>query len=82
MDVPKNSVPMRGAPGKHGYIDMGGMFTVLKVRDGLKDYEDPGWYEGPHAEQASAASADDLARDGIEAGVTPTKKSAGHGGHG
>jgi hypothetical protein len=28
---------------------MGGMFTVLKVRDGQKpgDYSDPGWYKHP-----------------------------------
>src|SRR5260221_7449470 len=27
MPVPRNSIPMLGAPGKHDYIDMGGMFT-------------------------------------------------------
>ena len=26
---------------------MGGMFTVLKVRDGLTGYADPGWYRHP-----------------------------------
>ena len=26
---------------------MGGMFTTLKVRDGIKTYEDPGWYKHP-----------------------------------
>jgi FtsP/CotA-like multicopper oxidase with cupredoxin domain len=30
MPAPPNSIPMLGAPGKHGYIDMGGMFTILK----------------------------------------------------
>jgi len=26
---------------------MGGMFTILKVRAGIKNYEDPGWYSYP-----------------------------------
>jgi len=32
-----------------GPIEIGGMFTVLKVRDDLApgDYADPGWYEHP-----------------------------------
>lgn len=32
MAVPKNSIPMLGAPGPFGYVDMGGMFTIVKVR--------------------------------------------------
>ena len=47
MAVPKNSIPMLGARGKHDYITMGGMFTIFKVRDKLATYEDPGWYENP-----------------------------------
>ncbi len=30
MKVPKNSAPMVGAQGPHGYITMGGMYTNLK----------------------------------------------------
>lgn len=33
MPIPANSLPMRGAPGPFGHIDMGGMFAVLKVRN-------------------------------------------------
>jgi FtsP/CotA-like multicopper oxidase with cupredoxin domain len=34
--------------GPFGNIEMGGMFTVVKVRDHLKSYdEDPGWYKHP-----------------------------------
>jgi manganese oxidase len=35
--------------GPFGPIEMGGMFTVLKVREGLaaRDYKDPGWYQNP-----------------------------------
>ena len=65
MPVPENSIPMLGGPGKHDYITMGGMFTVLKVRDGITSYEDPGWYENPPGTLASPASAADLERNGI-----------------
>ncbi|MBV8967520.1 MAG: hypothetical protein JO331_00455 [Verrucomicrobia bacterium] len=47
MPVPRNSIPMVGAPGKDDYIDMGGMFTILEVRENLMSYDDPGWYENP-----------------------------------
>src|SRR5258708_850955 len=30
MPVPHNSIPMGGAPRKHAYIDMGGIFTIVK----------------------------------------------------
>jgi hypothetical protein len=64
MKIPKNSVPMIGAPGPHDYIDMGGMFTNLKVREHLEAYDkDPGWYENPPGTLASLASHDDLVRD-------------------
>ena len=36
---------------------MGGMFTVLKVRERLNGYEDPGWYEHPAGTQARSAEA-------------------------
>jgi FtsP/CotA-like multicopper oxidase with cupredoxin domain len=63
MPVPRNSIPMVGAPGKHGYIDMGGMFTILKVRDNLTAYDDPGWYENPPGTLASLAGREELQRD-------------------
>lgn len=67
MPVPKNSIPMVGAKGPHDYITMGGMFTILKVRDGLEGYsKDPGWYSLPKGTQARAASAAELQKDGIK----------------
>ena len=32
-----------------GAVEMGGMFSVVKVREGLAadDYKDPGWYQHP-----------------------------------
>jgi hypothetical protein len=77
MKFPPNSVPMIGGPGKHDYITMGGMFTILKVRDGLTSYADPGWYENPPRTLAVAAAADDLRRDGIEVAANPGIEPAG-----
>jgi FtsP/CotA-like multicopper oxidase with cupredoxin domain len=67
MPVPKNSIPMVGAPGPKGYFTMGGMATLLKVRDTLASYdEDPGWYADPAGTQCDVAGADELKRDGIK----------------
>jgi manganese oxidase len=63
MSVPRNSIPMLGAPGKHDYIDMGGMFTILKVRENLTSYDDPGWYENPPGTLATLATKEELQRD-------------------
>lgn len=65
MGVPANSIPMVGAEGPNGYITMGGMFTILKVREALEGQGDPGWYRPPSGTQAEAASGDELKRDGI-----------------
>jgi hypothetical protein len=65
MPVPANSIPMVGGPGPHGYITMGGMFTVLKVREHLNSYADPGWYESPPGTLATDATADELKHDHI-----------------
>ncbi len=47
MGRPKNTLPMMTGDGPFGPIEMGGMFTIVKVRDGIKSYEDPGWYKHP-----------------------------------
>jgi FtsP/CotA-like multicopper oxidase with cupredoxin domain len=46
MQTPINIAPI-GSPGPFGVIEMGGMFTILKVRKQLTSYADPGWYEHP-----------------------------------
>ena len=43
----ENTIPMMTGQGQFGNIEMGGMFTVLKVREGITSYEDPGWYAHP-----------------------------------
>lgn len=77
MKVPRNSIPMVGAKGPFDYITMGGMFTILKVREGLTSYDDPGWYRHPEGTVSEVAAAHELSRDGIKANVAPTK----HEGH-
>lgn len=49
MPLPENTLPMMTGEGPHGNLEMGGMFTVLKVREHQKrgDYKDPGWYKAP-----------------------------------
>ena len=59
MGKPRNSLLMGShegrAKGPFGSIFMGGMFTILKIREGLRNYdEDPGWYEHPEGTVASA----------------------------
>ncbi|HEY1555639.1 MAG TPA: copper oxidase [Kofleriaceae bacterium] len=66
MQQPANSIAMLGGDGPHGRISMGGMFTLLKVRDRLSGDADPGWYSAPAGSMAAEATAADLARDGID----------------
>lgn len=49
MQGPVNTLPMMMGKGPHGNLEMGGMFTVLKVRRDLarNDFTDPGWYAAP-----------------------------------
>lgn len=49
MPIPENTLPMMGGEGPFGGVEMGGMFTVLKVRKDQKrgDFSDPGWYKHP-----------------------------------
>jgi len=45
--LPENTLPMVAGEGPFGPIGMGGMFTVLKVRDTLPSDGDVGWYTNP-----------------------------------
>lgn len=65
MDLPPNSLPMKGTEGPFSYIDMGGMFTVLKVRDDVAAADPAGWYVHPAGTGPGPADAAALARDGI-----------------
>jgi FtsP/CotA-like multicopper oxidase with cupredoxin domain len=78
MPAPKNSIPMLGAKGQFGTIDMGGMFTIVKVRDKINGYEDPGNYNFPPGTVASEATPQELQRDGIDP-VVPSPGTPGEG---
>jgi FtsP/CotA-like multicopper oxidase with cupredoxin domain len=69
MPIPPNSLPMRGGPGPFGSIDMGGMFTVLKVRDDLSGADPQAWYTHPQGSVAGPADAERMRADGV---IPPT----------
>jgi FtsP/CotA-like multicopper oxidase with cupredoxin domain len=90
MPLPDNTLPMMSGAGPMGAMEMGGMFTVVKVRRDQKpgDYADPGWYKHPKGtvayEWTGAAPA--VARQAgpalpaDEAGLS-ARKPSGHSGH-
>ncbi|SEB25652.1 multicopper oxidase family protein [Variovorax sp. YR216] len=49
MPLPDNTLPMMTGSGPFGPVAMGGMFSVVKVRDNVRpgDYKDPGKYRHP-----------------------------------
>ncbi len=57
---PQNTLAMMTGKGPYGNIEMGGMFTTVKVRDDIKpgDYSDPGWYSAPAGTVAARVSSD------------------------
>ncbi|MDO9437617.1 multicopper oxidase family protein [Hydrogenophaga sp.] len=60
MELPANTFPMMTGTGPYGPIEMGGMFTTLKVRADQKarDYSDPGAYVQPPGTQARLVDTD------------------------
>jgi FtsP/CotA-like multicopper oxidase with cupredoxin domain len=66
MPVPANSIPMKGGKGPFGSIDMGGMFTVLKVRENPEAEDGSGWYAHPRGTVSDKADPSRLAADGID----------------
>jgi FtsP/CotA-like multicopper oxidase with cupredoxin domain len=59
MPGPPNTLAMMAGTGPFGNLEMGGMFTVIKVRDDQArgDYSDPGWYRHPPGEVARRVDA-------------------------
>lgn len=58
MPGPANTLPMMMGQGPHGNIEMGGMFTVVKVRDTLGTDGNAGWYRAPGGTTARRVSSD------------------------
>ena len=79
MPLPDNTLPMMTGTGPYGPIEMGGMFTVVKIREDLArdDYKDPGWYAQPAGSAAYEwtgelpASQSAPSRQSDSAGVSP-----------
>jgi hypothetical protein len=92
MPLPDNTLPMMTGQGQFGAIEMGGMFTVVKVRKDQKpgDYKDPGWYRHPSGTVAyewdGALAATERAPQATAA-LSPqsvefkVRKPGGHAGH-
>jgi FtsP/CotA-like multicopper oxidase with cupredoxin domain len=76
MPVPENTLPMMAGAGPFGEIEMGGMFTVMKIRANLAhgDYRDPGWYQAPPGSVAYAWEGEPppAQRDPSKPGAPPT----------
>jgi hypothetical protein len=61
MPAPDNTLPMMTGAGQFGPIEMGGMFTVMKIREGMArdDFRDPGPYQFPKGSVAYEVGAPD-----------------------
>ena len=87
MPLPENTLPMMTGQGPFGNIEMGGMFTVLKVRDNQprNSYKDPGWYKHPKgtvAHEWNGAVPAIVRADGSAAAPDPAQPTARKpGGH-
>jgi hypothetical protein len=88
MPLPHNTLPMMTGTGPFGPIEMGGMFTVMKVRENLApgDYRDPGWYKHPQGTVAHAVATEDAgaparAEDTEGAAPPSTEMPEGHHHH-
>ncbi len=93
MPLPDNTLPMMTGQGPFGGIEMGGMFTVVKIREGLarNDYKDPGWYSQPPGtaayewtgEPLTSIRAPDIENMSPKSGETVLKvtKGGSHGSH-
>ncbi len=91
MPIPDNTAPMMTGTGPYGGVEMGGMFSMLKVRKDQKpgDYSNPGWYGQPPGTQAfeweGALPEAARAKPGSAATTPATevqiRKPSGHGSH-
>jgi manganese oxidase len=94
MPLPDNTLPMMTGFGQFGAMEMGGMFSVVKVREGIaaNDYKDPGWFKHPTgtvayewtgeakaAPRASAPSVDPNSTKAVR--VVRPGTSGGHANH-
>jgi len=88
MPLPDNTLPMMTGSGPFGGIGMGGMFSVVKVRDNIArgDYTDPGWFKHPAGTVAREYTGElGLPARGqapkADANTLKARKPSGHEGH-
>ena len=85
MPLPDNTIPMMTGWGQFGAIEMGGMFSVVKVREGISanDYADPGWYQHPEGTVSYEWTGDVPAPVKAAGGATvvPAAKPGDHSDH-
>jgi FtsP/CotA-like multicopper oxidase with cupredoxin domain len=88
MPLPANTLPMMSGEGPFGPLEMGGMFSVVKVRDDVRpgDFSDPGWYRHPAGSVArewtgELAPAPTAAPVAPAAATVNVRKPGGHSGH-
>ncbi|PZP29631.1 MAG: copper oxidase [Roseateles depolymerans] len=88
MPIPDNTLPMMTGTGPFGAVGMGGMFSVVKVRDDLKpgDYADPGPYKHPAGTLANEYTAEmpeptRAAAPKVKTQPLQVRKPSGHQGH-
>jgi manganese oxidase len=94
MPLPDNTAPMMGGQGPFGSLEMGGMFTTVKIRRDQRpgDYKDPGWFKHPagtvayeyrgaipEAARAPAPAASPALKKDVE--VQIRKPNGRHGAH-
>ena len=63
MPLPENSIPMLGFDGQFGHTVLGGMANVLRVRENLTSYDDPGPYHFPKGSLPRLASPEEMKND-------------------
>jgi FtsP/CotA-like multicopper oxidase with cupredoxin domain len=88
MPIPDNTLPMMTGTGPFGPVGMGGMFSVVKVRDDIKrgDFKDPGPYKHPAGTLASEYTAEmpetlRAQAPKADANTLKVRKPTGHQGH-
>ncbi|MGD2170352.1 MAG: copper oxidase [Chlamydiota bacterium] len=63
MPIPPNSIPMLGYTGQFGQTVIGGMANILRVRENITSYEDPGPYHFPKDTMAKPVSKQEMRED-------------------
>jgi FtsP/CotA-like multicopper oxidase with cupredoxin domain len=78
MPLPDNTAPMMGGAGPFGSLEMGGMFSVVKVRRDQKpgDTSDPGWFKHPPGSVAYEWQGEAPVAPRQDATATPARRPA------